>query len=58
LDVNARKGNCLPHEAGLRLLSVPQGEATRRMTAFVAGFILDGESLEPIDPGVKHVTLC
>ena len=34
-DVNARKGNRLPHEAGLRLLSVPRAPKELPVTALI-----------------------
>jgi len=39
-------------------LGVPLGQATRRATEFVSKFILGGGANEPVDRGVKHVTLC
>jgi 5-methylcytosine-specific restriction endonuclease McrA len=34
-DVNARKGNRMPHEAGLKLLSVPRAPKELPVTAFI-----------------------
>ena len=34
-DVNARKGNRLPHEAGLRLISVPRAPKELPVTALI-----------------------
>jgi 5-methylcytosine-specific restriction endonuclease McrA len=37
-EVNSRKGNRLPHEAGLRLLSVPRAPKELPVTAFIRNF--------------------
>ena len=34
-DVNARKGNRLPHEAGLKLLSIPRAPKELPVTALI-----------------------
>ena len=34
-DVNARKGNRLPHEAGLKLLTVPRAPKELPVTALI-----------------------
>jgi len=34
-DVNTRKGNRLPHEAGLKLLSVPRAPKEQLVTATI-----------------------
>ncbi len=40
-DINSRKGNCLPHEAGLRLIRKPERPRWRPFASVAAGSIID-----------------